>query len=112
MVFPDRLVREARKAAGLTQAELGHRLGMTQSAIAKLESPGANPTVETLDRVLRAAYTRLQISSSPFPEGVDDTLIARDLRQAPGERIAAATALTAWGRRLAGQARPPDGRGS
>src|SRR4051794_31641553 len=87
MVFPDRLVREARQKMGLTQAELGQRLGMTQSAIAKLERPGVNPTVETLDRVLRATHTRLRISSSPWPEGVDDVHIAARLRLTPDERL-------------------------
>ena len=51
---PDLLIRDARRAAGLTQAELAARLGISQSAIAKLEREGSNPTVETLDRVLRA----------------------------------------------------------
>jgi transcriptional regulator with XRE-family HTH domain len=101
MVFPDELVRKARQSAGLTQAQLGQRLGMSQSAIAKLERPGANPTVETLDRVLRAAHTRLQISASPWPQGVDDTLIAQDLGKSAAERIDAATELYRWGRRAA-----------
>jgi transcriptional regulator with XRE-family HTH domain len=53
-VEPDALVRDARRAAKLTQAELAQRLGMSQPAIAKLERPDANPTVRTSDRVLRA----------------------------------------------------------
>jgi transcriptional regulator with XRE-family HTH domain len=105
MVFPDELVREARQSAGLTQAELGERLGMSQSAIAKLERRGSNPTVETLDRVLRGAHTRLHISASPWPTGVDDTLIAGDLDKTPAARVAAATDMYAWARRAAKKAR-------
>lgn len=101
MVFPDRLVREARQSAGLTQAQLGDRLSMTQSAIAKLERAGANPTVETLDRVLRATGTRLGLVSSPWPGGVDDTVIAGHLRQTPAQRIATATEMYRYARRLA-----------
>lgn len=109
MVFPDALVRDARQAAGLTQAELGHLLGMTQSAVAKLERAGANPTVETLDRVLRATGQHLQITSSPWQEGVDETLIAASLRrESPGDRISSASQMYNWAQMLAGRARAAD----
>jgi transcriptional regulator with XRE-family HTH domain len=105
VVFPDKLVREARQKAGLTQAELGKRLGMTQSAIAKLERPGANPTVETLDRVLRAAHQNLRISSSPYPENVDHTLISSQRRRlTPAERIQEAGRFHAFAQEIAGKA--------
>lgn len=78
---------------------------MSQSAIAKLERPGANPTVETLDRALRAAGAHLQISSSPWPGGVDETLVAGALHQSPEERIAAATQLYAQSRRIGSRGR-------
>ena len=69
---PDLLIRDARRAAGLTQAELAARLGVSQSAIAKLEREGANPTVQTLDRVLRATGHRLQLIAPAWSDGVDD----------------------------------------
>lgn len=87
MVFPNKLVREARQKAGLTQAQLGERLGMTQSAIAKLERPGANPSVDTLDRVLRGTGVFLSIAATPFPDHLDDTLAAALLRLSPEERF-------------------------
>jgi transcriptional regulator with XRE-family HTH domain len=49
----------ARLAAGLTQADLASRLGTTQSAVARLESGGSSPTIETLCRladVLRICF--------------------------------------------------------
>ena len=104
MVFPDRLLRAAREAAGLTQTQLADRLGMTQSGVAKLERPGANPSVETLDRALRAAGTRLVISASPWAHGVDDTLIAAALRETPQVRVASAVRLYERARALAGAA--------
>jgi transcriptional regulator with XRE-family HTH domain len=106
MVFPDKLVREARQTAGLTQAEFGQRLGMSQSAIAKLERPGANPTVETLDRALRAAGVHLQLAATPWPAGVDETLIAGALSQSPEERIATATQMYEHSRRIGKRGRP------
>jgi len=104
MVFPGRLIRNARRDAGLTQAQLAERLGTTQPAIAKLERAGSNPSVETLDRVLRAAGTRLVLSSSPWPTGIDDTLVAAALRSTPEERVVAATELYARARALAAAA--------
>ena len=45
------VVRWARQDAGLTQARLAKLAGVSQPLIAKLEAPGSNPTVETLDRI-------------------------------------------------------------
>jgi transcriptional regulator with XRE-family HTH domain len=83
------LVRDARRAAGLTQAELAQRLGTTQSAIAKLERPAANPTVETLDRVLRATGHRLQMIAPAWSDdGIDIGLLRESLALSPEERLA------------------------
>jgi transcriptional regulator with XRE-family HTH domain len=94
LMRPDLLVRDARRAAGLTQAELAARLGVSQSAVAKLEREGANPTVQTLDRTLRAAGFRLQLIapawSSPVDEpgpSIDESLIRQALERTPAERI-------------------------
>jgi transcriptional regulator with XRE-family HTH domain len=84
---PDALVRDARQAAKLSQAELAQRLGMSQPAIAKLERPGANPTVRTLDRVLRATGHRLQLIAPVWSTGVDVSLIRGQLALAPAERL-------------------------
>jgi len=46
-------LRWARAAAGLTQAELAKKVGISQQALQKLESRQANPTIATLDRVAR-----------------------------------------------------------
>jgi transcriptional regulator with XRE-family HTH domain len=59
------LLREARHAAGLTQAALAERLDVSQAAIAKLERKGANPTVRTLDNVLWATGHRLELRAAP-----------------------------------------------
>lgn len=84
-----RLIREARAAGGLTQAELGRRLGISQAAVAQLEQPGANPTVARLDEVLSAAGQRLDLSATPVTGNIDETLLARNLRMTPAERLAA-----------------------
>lgn len=61
------LIRKARNEAGLSQAELGRRLGMSQAAIAKLERSGSNPTVDTLDDVLWATGRRLELGATHRP---------------------------------------------
>jgi transcriptional regulator with XRE-family HTH domain len=81
----DHLVREARRRAGLTQQELAERLGTTQAAVARLERPGANPTISTLQRAVNAAGQHLD--ARLVPSSVDDTLIAGNLRRSPAERL-------------------------
>ncbi|MBK7579809.1 MAG: type II toxin-antitoxin system HicB family antitoxin [Myxococcales bacterium] len=47
-------LRWARQAAGLTQAQLARRVGVSQQQMAKLERPGANPSIATLRKVADA----------------------------------------------------------
>ncbi|MCL5677237.1 MAG: type II toxin-antitoxin system HicB family antitoxin [Firmicutes bacterium] len=56
------LLRKAREAAGLTQGDLATRLGTTYQAVQKLERSGANPTVATVDRVIKALGWRLDVN--------------------------------------------------
>ncbi|MEA2193428.1 MAG: hypothetical protein QOI73_3549 [Solirubrobacteraceae bacterium] len=97
---PDLLIRDARRAAGLTQAALAARLGVSQAAIAKLEREGANPTVQTLDRVLRATGHRLQLIAPAWSEGVDESLIRQALGRTPAERIKSVERMRGDVRRL------------
>lgn len=83
------LLRDARRRSGLTQAQVAERAGVSQSAIAQLEQVGSNPTIETLGDVLRATGERLRLTSEPDQPNVDETLIARNLRMTPAERLAA-----------------------
>jgi transcriptional regulator with XRE-family HTH domain len=83
------LVRQSRIAAGLTQAELADRLGTTQAAVARLERPGANPTVGTLGRVLHALDRRLELSAPEVKPSIDETLLVETVHRTPAERLAA-----------------------
>src|ERR671923_724059 len=84
---PAELLRSARRACNLTQAQLAAALGTTQPAIARLEADGANPTVATLDRALRATGHRLELDAAPYRSSVDETLIAARLRLSHAERL-------------------------
>jgi len=54
-------LRWARQASGLTQAELARRVGVSQQQVAKLERPGANPSIATLRKVANALGVRLEL---------------------------------------------------
>jgi transcriptional regulator with XRE-family HTH domain len=101
---PDVLLRQARAAAGLTQAEVARRMGTTQPVVARLERPGSNPRFATLDRALRATGRRLEAASAPLPD-VDETQIVERLRLTPAERLAAFRASRRNVLALAGKAR-------
>jgi transcriptional regulator with XRE-family HTH domain len=58
-------VAEQRKARGLSQAELAELTGTTQSAIARLESGGRPPRIDTLLRVAEALDCELQVELRP-----------------------------------------------
>jgi len=96
----DALVRRARTDAKLTQAELARRLGTSQPAVVKLERPGANPTVRTLDRVLRATGHRLELGAPEWSPGIDESLIRRQLELPPAERLRQLERQSAEMRRL------------
>ena len=60
--FLDEILK-ARAAAGLTQADVAARIGTTQSAVARLESPVGkhSPSLATLQRYASALGYRLQV---------------------------------------------------
>lgn len=96
---PAALLRDARRGAGLSQAQLARRLGVSQAAVAKLERKGSNPTVRTLERALRATGQRLRLASEK-PRGVDESLIRRHLELTPAQRIRELEGMYTFGREL------------
>lgn len=61
-------LRQLRKAAGLDQAELAERLGITQSRVSKIELGVHLPTEEVVSRVADALELREDIRSELFDE--------------------------------------------
>ena len=75
-------LRWMREDLGLTQAELAKLAGVSQPAIAQLESPDSNPTIDTLNRAARAMGAQLDFHPSAGPSV---KAYARQLRRlAPG----------------------------
>ena len=60
------LLREARRRAGLTQAQLGQRAAVTQSVISAYESGQRQPSLPTLLHLLRASGHALDASLTPI----------------------------------------------
>lgn len=106
------LIRSTRKGAGLSQAQLGQRLGITQPAVARLEAAGDAITVETLRRTLRALGRAADLTVSTPPSSVDESLIREQLRLTPSQRLEQYDGVYAGVRELAlevrsGMARVP-----
>jgi predicted transcriptional regulator len=105
---PSTLIRQARQAAGLTQAELAKRARMKQPEIARLESAGANPRLSTLKRVVAATGHSLKLDLDD-DYGLDETLIAASLRETPDERMRGFESLYRFAKEFGGKAFRPDG---
>ena len=80
-----RLLRDARRKAGLSQRALAERAGVPQPTIAAIESGRQSPRFATLERLLRACGYELDMAPV-LGEGVDRTLIHQMLDLTPAER--------------------------
>ena len=83
------LIRECRRRAGLTQAQLAERIGTTQPAIARLEGGRGNPTLQRLSDIAYACGLEVHVTVTP----VDDSeweMVQDNLRLPPAERVAKA----------------------
>jgi len=97
-----RLLRHARRAAGLTQRDLAARAGVPQSTVGRIERGRLMPRVDTFDRLLRAAGLRIGTERAAG-DGEDRTLIRDRLAMSPAQRarlaVSEARAMSALDRR-------------
>lgn len=54
VMHPDNRIREFRKKAGLSQAELGERIGMHQTHVGNIENGARSLTIEWARRIAKA----------------------------------------------------------
>jgi transcriptional regulator with XRE-family HTH domain len=99
---PGRMLREARRRAGMSQRELAQAAGVPQATVARVESGAVSPRADTYERLLRAAGSELAVAPR-LGSGVDRTLIRDRLALSAEQRvqlaIREARAAAAFGRR-------------
>jgi len=100
--LPGKLLADARRRAGLTQADLAERLAISQAAVAQLERSDSNPRLATLDRALRATGVELVLTTRPRRGGVDEGLIRQQLEMGPAERLRGLETMYEQARKLTG----------
>ena len=66
------LIREARRAAGLTMAELAERAGTSKPTVSRYENGLVDPGVETLNRLLHACGQELLAKPAGLPSSAAD----------------------------------------
>jgi hypothetical protein len=84
-----RMLRHARRRAGLTQRGLAARTGVPQETIARIETGRNDPRVTTLDRLLEGCGYGLE-HLPRLGIGIDRPQIRQRLDLSPGDRLARA----------------------
>lgn len=87
MKSPGQLLQEARARHGVSQKQLAMRASTTQSAISRIERDRVSPSVETLSELLYLLGEDLELGASVRDSGIDATLIDKQLRLSPTERL-------------------------
>jgi len=82
-----RMLRHARRSAGLTQRALAAKTGVPQETIARIEAGRSDPRVETLDRLLEGCGYGLE-HLPRLGIGIDRSQIQERLAIAPERRLA------------------------
>ncbi|MBK5232242.1 MAG: helix-turn-helix transcriptional regulator [Thermoleophilia bacterium] len=104
------LVRATRIRRGLSQEELGHRLGMAQSAISRIERDLHSPSLDTVGQILGAMGATLSLRAvslnEPLPAAGNQTIaeLRRAGRLSAEERMLEAVELSETATRLVGDA--------
>lgn len=82
------LIREARLLAGLSQGELGERVGRDRAQIARWERDAVQPSFETIRELVRACGYDLTLGLTPYePDEREAEQIRKRLLRSPQERM-------------------------
>jgi transcriptional regulator with XRE-family HTH domain len=81
------LIREARLLAGLSQGDLGERVGRDRAQIARWERDAVQPSFETLRELVRACGYDLTLGLTPYqPDEREEAQLRKRLLRSPQER--------------------------
>jgi transcriptional regulator with XRE-family HTH domain len=100
------LLRQRRRAHGLSQRELAARAGTRQATISRIESGREIPTVDRLDRLLVALGERLDLRALPLDPERPAADVRADHAKPMSARLEDGFALAAFAGELVGRARP------
>jgi transcriptional regulator with XRE-family HTH domain len=89
MSMAGRMVRYARRRAGLTQRQLAAKSGIPQESIARIERGRVDPRVGTLDRLLEASAFGLE-AMPRLGIGIDRPQLRERIALEPARRLARA----------------------
>lgn len=99
------LLRERRRAHGLSQTELAIRAGTRQATISRIENGHEVPTVDRLDQLLTALGERLELRSVQLDAERPASELHADRAKTMTARLEDGFALAAFASQLAGSAR-------
>jgi hypothetical protein len=83
------VIREARRRAGFTQAELARRVGTSQPAFARYERARSMPDLPTLHRIVEACGLELRLELAE-PDAQRAAAARLALERTPKEQLQAA----------------------
>ncbi len=84
-------LRALRKARGLSQADLGARLGLSQSRIARMEGAPASISVDSLLQMLAALHVRLVLADGTGTGTGTTVVVAREPTRSPAPKVPGAS---------------------
>jgi transcriptional regulator with XRE-family HTH domain len=93
---PGRLLREARRRHGLTQAQLAARARTSQAAISRIERDLVSPSVGMLSSLLDLMNEELALEAQAVDWGHDETLLEANLRKTAAERFRHGVSFSRW----------------
>ncbi|MBS3939705.1 MAG: helix-turn-helix transcriptional regulator [Actinobacteria bacterium] len=99
------LLRERRRAHGLSQDQLAIRAGTRQATISRIENGHEIPTVDRLDQLLTALGERLELAAVPLDPERPAGDIQADQAKSMAARLEDGFALSSFASQLAGGAR-------
>jgi transcriptional regulator with XRE-family HTH domain len=99
------LLRQRRRAHGLSQRELALRAGTRQATISRIENGHEVPTVQRLDQLLTVLGERLELSAVPLDAERPAHDVLADQAKSMTARLEDGFALASFASQLAGSAR-------
>jgi transcriptional regulator with XRE-family HTH domain len=101
IMIPGELIKERRSAHGLSQRELAHRAGTSQSAIARIESGDEDITWKRLRSILSALGDEPVLESKRLRSRYDVHDLIRERAMSPEARLASGVSFNQLGSELA-----------